>query len=146
MVTVAEILETKGRAVHTTRPDATVVSAVDDMCRLHIGALLVTDGKSPVGIVSERDIMARLVLKRRDPATTRVDEIMTREIVCTNLETSPEEAMAIMTQRRCRHLPVMLEGNVVGVLSIGDLVRWVSRHQEYEIRMLEDYVTGRYPG
>jgi CBS domain-containing protein len=146
MVTVAEILETKGRAVHTTRPDATVVSAVDDMCRLHIGALLVTEGKSPVGIVSERDIMARLVLKRRDPATTRVDEIMTREVVCTNLETSPEEAMAIMTQRRCRHLPVMLEGNVVGVLSIGDLVRWVSRHQEYEIRMLEDYVSGRYPG
>jgi signal-transduction protein with cAMP-binding, CBS, and nucleotidyltransferase domain len=98
------------------------------------------------GIVSERDIMRRVVLLRRDPALTRVKEIMTTSVACIDETASVEEAMALMTKRRFRHLPVMRDGRVAGMISIGDLVHWVSQHQEFEIRVLNDYVCGRYPG
>lgn len=147
METVAEILADKGASVFGVRPGATVLDAVDEMCRRHVGAVLVCDEEGrPRGMFSERDLMQRVVLKRRDPAATRVDEVMTLEVAAVDRDTSVHEAMAIMTQRRCRHLPVMVDGHVVGMISIGDLVRLASRHQEYEIRMLQDYISGRYPG
>jgi CBS domain-containing protein len=146
METLRPILESKGPAVHRARPGETVLVAVDEMCRHHIGVLLVMEGDAVLGILSERDLLTRVLLERRDPAATVARDVMTREIVCVELDTSPTEAMRIMTERRCRHLPVVTDGKIVGLVSIGDLVRWASQSQEYEIRMLHDYVEGRYPG
>ena len=146
MDTVRAILESKGTKVHEANADDRVIVAVDEMCRLHIGALLVTRAGQPVGVISERDLLRRVLLERRDPATTKVSDVMTREVVCIGVEASPGEAMRVMTDRRCRHLPVVLGGSVVGIVSIGDLVRAASRDQEYEIRMLQEYLSGKYPG
>jgi len=146
MDSLRSILEIKGRTLHHVSPDETVLAAVDKMCALHVGSLLVTDESMTRGIVSERDIMRRVVLLRRDPALTRVKEIMTTSVACIDETASVEEAMALMTKRRFRHLPVMRDGRVAGMISIGDLVHWVSQHQEFEIRVLNDYVCGRYPG
>lgn len=146
MDTLRTILDAKGTVIHTVEPDDTVLAAVDEMCRCHVGALLVIDDGAPLGIVSERDLLTRVLLKRRDPAALAVSEVMTTNLVCVEVDTSPEEAMRVMTERRCRHLPVVEAGAVIGLVSIGDLVRWASQHQEYEIRMLHEYVEGRYPG
>jgi signal-transduction protein with cAMP-binding, CBS, and nucleotidyltransferase domain len=146
METVSAILAEKGEAVFSVRPGSTVLEAVDEMCRRHVGAMLVCEDGRPLGMFSERDLMTRVVLRQRDAAATRVDDVMTREVAGVGTTATVTEAMAVMTQRRCRHLPVMLDGRVVGVVSIGDLVRHASRHQEYEIRLLHDYVLGKYPG
>lgn len=146
METLRPILESKGTAVHRAKPGDTVLAAVDEMCRLHVGALLVMEDEVAVGMLSERDLLTRVLLERKDPAATTAREVMTSEIVCVDLDTSPNEAMRVMTERRCRHLPVVTDGKIAGVVSIGDLVRWASRNQEYEIRMLHEFVEGRYPG
>ena len=144
METVADILGYKGTEVHYVAPDATVLSAVERMCAKHIGALLVANARIPLGIFSERDLMVRVILARRDPATTPVAEVMTTDVACVSPDTRAREAMAIMTDRRCRHLPVVSGGEVVGMLSIGDLVRWMSQEQAFEIQVLTDYVRGAY--
>lgn len=141
MESLGEILDEKGRAVFTTTPEATVFEAVEMMASKHVGALLVCEGDVPAGILSERDVMMRVILERRDPALTRVADVMTRNVVCVEPSTPGEEAMAIMTNQRCRHLPVVSGGHVQGVVSIGDLVRCAARAQEFEIRMLVDYVS-----
>jgi CBS domain-containing protein len=146
MSTVRSILEAKGRDVHTIPPGATVLEAVDAMCKVHIGALLVIDRNNVAGIISERDVMCRVILERKETASTKVADAMTRDVVCIDIDKSVEEAMAIMTERRCRHLPVVVDGKVQGMVSIGDLVRWASRDQQFEIRILHEYVEGRYPG
>lgn len=144
METVAEILEYKGTTVHSVTPAATVISAVERMCEAHVGAVLVCNAGIPLGIFSERDLMRRVILARRDPATTTVAEVMTADVVCVAPDTPAREAMAIMTDRRCRHLPVVSGGRVTGMLSIGDLVRWASQAQAFEIQLLTDYVRGAY--
>lgn len=147
MDTVGHILKEKGAQVHATSPDATVLHAVDKMCGNRVGALLVCDNKTPIGIFTERDLMTRVILEGWDPKTTKVSEVMSRDVACVGLHTRAEEAMAIMTERRCRHLPVVDDdGQLAGIISIGDLVRWASLNQEYEIRMLTDYIHGKYPG
>ncbi|MFO0758936.1 MAG: CBS domain-containing protein [Byssovorax sp.] len=146
MERIGEILEEKGRKVHITSPSATVFDAVLTMCEARVGALLVTVDGTPCGIISERDVLTRVLLDKRDASRTRVEEVMTRDVACIGPETMAREAMAIMTERRCRHLPVVLDGRVIGMISIGDLVRWASREQEFEVRMLTDYVRGTYPG
>lgn len=138
--------EKRSHEVHYVGPDATVRDAVAKMCQHHIGALLVEDQGAPIGIVSERDIMVRLVLEHRDPASTRVAEVMTKDVLCIGPDQEPEEVMSIMTQRHVRHLPVVEGRLVIGLVSIGDLVRWASKNQEFEIRVLRDYVCGVYPG
>jgi CBS domain-containing protein len=141
------ILEEKpDPAVAYAAPEATVHEAVGVMCKKRIGALLVERGGMLIGILSERDIMQRLVLEQRDATKTRVDEIMTTDVLCVGLEQEPEAVMALMTERRVRHIPVMHGHVVVGVVSIGDLVRWVTRSQDLEIKVLRDYVSGVYPG
>jgi CBS domain-containing protein len=144
METIGDILGEKGGEVYTVSPDATVFEAVQTMCERHVGALLVATPERTTGILSERDVMTRVILARRDPDRTRVDEVMTHYVVCVRVTTSVREAMAVMTERRCRHLPVVGDGRIVGILSIGDLVRSASREQAFEIRMLQDYIHGAY--
>jgi CBS domain-containing protein len=140
------ILEDKGRAVHVIAPHAAVLEAVDMMCQAHVGALLVMQGDTLVGIFSERDLLNRVVLSRLDPALTCVGDVMTRSVVCVEADVSPDEAMAIITSRRVRHLPVVEGRRIVGVVSIGDLLRWAIHDREYAVEQLQEYVTGKYPG
>jgi CBS domain-containing protein len=142
METCADILRTKGSDVFTIAPSATIFEVIESMCTHRVGALLVCVDGAPRGIISERDVMARALLQRRALDTTRVEEVMTRDVVCIEPHTTVCAAMAVMTDRRCRHLPVVVEGRLVGLLSIGDLVRWVSREQQSEIKLLSEYIHG----
>jgi CBS domain-containing protein len=144
--TIASILKEKGTSVHHASGEVTVLAAVEMMSARRIGALMVCEEGRPIGIFSERDLMTRVILAGRDPATTTVEEVMSKDVIFVEPTTRTEEAMAVMTERRCRHLPVVSEGRVVGLISIGDLVRWVSRDQQFQIRQLEDYICGKYPG
>lgn len=140
------ILCTKGRDVFTTSPDESVFDAARTMCRLHVGALLVMRDLALVGVFSERDLMTRVVLAGRDPAETPIGDVMTRSVVCVEVDATPEQALALMTEQRVRHLPVVEGGRLRGLVSIGDLVRWTLDDREHFIDELQDYVTGRYPG
>ena len=153
MEPIENILEAKGHKLYVAAPDDTVVAAVEAMCVARIGSLLVMDGHVLCGIFCERDLMTRVVLARLDPTVTRVGDVMTRDVVCIAPDLSLQEAMKIVTARRVRHLPVTDHGRIIGLISIGDLVRWTtedSTHQiadgKHRIDDLTDYVTGRYPG
>ncbi len=143
--TLVAVLARKGSKVHCVVPEATVLTAVRKMNEERIGALLVCDGSDVLGIFTERDILCRIVDSTRDPATTEVAEVMTNELVVVAPDTLVEEAMAVITEKRCRHLPVIDDGNLVGLVSIGDLTSWVSRHQEGHIKDLVNFITGKYP-
>jgi len=143
--TLDAVLENKGRTVHHVAPTATVLEAVRKMNQERIGALLVHDDQEIVGIFTERDVLTRVLDSDRDPAATKVSEVMTTEPVSVRSTTLVEEAMAIVTDKRCRHLPVLDDGELVGLVSIGDLTRWVSRHQEVQIQDLVNFITRKYP-
>jgi signal-transduction protein with cAMP-binding, CBS, and nucleotidyltransferase domain len=145
MENLEAIVGAKGGTVHTTVPEATVLEAVDQMCRLHVGALVVVRRDEIVGVFSERDLMTRVVLQQRDPATTHVGEVMTTEVVSVSVQTSSHEAMALMTSQRVRHLPVTNGTRMLGLVSIGDMVRAVIADRERLVDELQGYVTGRYP-
>lgn len=145
MATIAQVLREKPLIVHQLPPSASVMAAVEAMCAARIGSILVVEDQRPVGIFTERDVMTRVILARRDPETTPLAEVMTKEVACISQDTTVNAAMAIMTERRVRHLPVVHEGAVVGLVSIGDLVRQQSSQQSYEIRMLTNYIMGCYP-
>lgn len=144
MDTVADILGYKGTTVFTVTPETRVFSAVELMCDRHIGALLVCSAGIPLGIFTERDLMKRVLLARKDPLATNVSDVMTTDVAVVSPTVPAREAMAIMTDRRCRHLPVVEDGKVTGMLSIGDLVRWASHEQAFELQVLTDYVRGAY--
>jgi CBS domain-containing protein len=146
MQALEAVLEHKGWDVHAVEATATVIQAVDKMCQAHVGAILVMDGDELAGIFSERDLMTRVVLARKDPARTRVADVMSRDVVSIAVDTAPREAMALMTKRRVRHLPLVEGRRIVGIVSIGDLVRWTIDEREHEIADLHEYVAGRYPG
>lgn len=146
MDTIKRILRDKGDAVYKVPPEATVKQAVETMSERHVGAVLVCTGCECTGIFTERDLMNRVVLAGLDPAVTRVCDVMTADVAVIQPSTPAAEAMAIMTERRCRHLPVVENGAIVGMVSIGDLVRLESENQQFEIRMLTDYIHGKYPG
>ncbi len=146
MDTIAHILKEKGPQIHHTAPDTTVLRAVEMMCAVRVGALMVCREGKPIGMFTERDLMTRVILAGRDPTRTRLDEVMSKDVACVEPSTRAEEAMAVMTEKRCRHLPVVSDGKVVGLVSIGDLVRWASRNQDFHIRALHDYIAGKYPG
>jgi len=139
------VLQHKGPTVHSVPPEASVLEAVRKMNQERIGALLVRDRDDLVGIITERDILCRIVDQGREPATTRVAQVMTPELVTVCETTTVEEAMAVVTDKRCRHLPVMKGDTLAGLVSIGDLTRWVSRNQADHIADLVNYITGRYP-
>lgn len=144
--TLETVLARKGASVHYVIPETPVLDAVRKMNQERIGALLVCEQGEMVGIFTERDVLIRIVDEGRDPKTTRVMDVMTSDVVAVRPETGVEEAMAIISERRFRHLPVLNEGALVGLVSSGDLTRWVSRNQEGHIQHLENFITGKYPG
>ncbi|HSB38588.1 MAG TPA: CBS domain-containing protein [Gaiellaceae bacterium] len=143
MSRVSEILQQKGRAVLKIGADASVLEAVQQMVEANVGALLVADGDGVAGIVTERDYLRRVVVEGRTEKETSVREIMTSPLVVVTPDTSVDECMALMTERRIRHLPVVAEGEVVGIVSIGDVVKFQSRERSFEIQFLHDYISAR---
>jgi CBS domain-containing protein len=143
--TLRDILVEKGPDVRSVSPDATVLEAVHVMNEHRIGAVLVMAGEAPVGIFTERDVLMRVVAKGLDPATTPVTMAMTEDVISVAPGVNVEEAMAVVTLTRCRHIPVMEGTELLGMVSSGDLTREVSRGQDFEIRQLINYVTSKYP-
>jgi len=139
------ILREKGRVVYTVSPDATVYEALVIMADKGIGALVVTDGEQLVGIFSERDYARKVVLAGRSSKEMKVREIMSSKVVTAGLRSTVDECMQHMTDKRHRHLPIVDGGKVVAIVSIGDLVNWVIRIQDFTIHELEDYISGKYP-
>ena len=138
---LSEILEEKGRQVLEIEADASVFEAVGRMVEANVGSLLVTDGGKVTGIVTERDYLRRVTLHGRTDEDTAVREIMSSPLIVATPETLVDECMALMTDRRIRHVPVVEGGEVVGVVSIGDLVKFKSKRQSFEIQYLTDYIT-----
>ena len=142
MTRVKDILEVKGRDVWSMEPGASVYDAMKLMADKEIGSLMVMEGAKLVGIISERDYARKVILQGRASRTTQVKEIMTSHVVYTYLEQNIEECMALMTEKRVRHLPVMDEGQLVGVISIGDLVKSIISEQKFIIEQLVRYISG----
>jgi len=138
---IRAVLEFKGRDVETVDPDASVFVAVQRMNIRHIGALVITEQRDLVGIMTERDILTRVVATNRDPTATRVWEVMTRDPVIIDADATVEEALGVVSRRRCRHLPVVYQGALYGLVSAGDLTAWIVRDQRRTIEDLYDYVT-----
>jgi CBS domain-containing protein len=137
---LSEILGDKGREVLKIEAESSVFEAVQKMVEANVGSLLVTDHGEIVGIVTERDYLRRVTLEGRTDKETPVREIMTSPLIVVTPETSIDECMAVMTDRRIRHVPVVDGGEVVGVVSIGDLVKFKSKLQSFEIQYLTDYI------
>ena len=140
--TVRQLLNRKGPEIWSTHPEETVFEALKLMAQKGIGALLVMDGMRLVGIFSERDYARKVILKGKSSHETPVHEIMTAKVVFVHPEQSMTECMALMTDKRIRHLPVMEDDQVVGVISIGDVVKEIIVEQEFLIEQLENYITG----
>ena len=140
---VSSVLAEKGHQVYTVAKGISVADAVREMNEKGIGALLVMDGRKPVGIFTERDVLRRVVDADKDPAFVHVSHVMTRNLVTITPDTRIEEAMTIMTDRRLRHLPVLEDGEVAGMVSSGDLMRWITINQEQYIQQMTDYIPGR---
>ena len=139
------ILREKGRVVYTVSPDATVYEALVIMADKGIGVLVVTDGEQLVGMFSERDYARKVVLAGRSSKEMKVREIMSSKVVTAGLRSTVDECMQHMTDKRHRHLPIVDGRKVVAIVSIGDLVNWVIRIQDFTIHELEDYISGKYP-
>jgi CBS domain-containing protein len=139
---VKDMLRAKGHDVWSIASDASVYHALELMADKNIGAVLVMDGHDLVGILSERDYARKVDLLGRSCKETAVEEIMTRRVVYVYPEQSGEECMALMTDKRVRHLPVMEDDQVIGVISIGDVVKAIISEQEFLIEQLEHYITG----
>ena len=142
MITVRHILEGKGGQVWSVEPDTTVYDALKLMAEKNLGAVLVLQQDKLVGIFSERDYARKIILKGKSSKETTVDEIMTPDVVTVEARNSIEECMAMMTGKRIRHLPVVEAEKIVGVISIGDIVKAIISEQEYTIKQLESYITG----
>jgi CBS domain-containing protein len=141
MKRVCDLLHDKGRDVWSLTPDATVYEAIDQMAQKGVGALLVMEGERLVGIVSERDYARKVILKGKASREIEVREIMSQPVICVPPELTVEQTMALMTDKHVRHLPVVVEETVVGVISIGDVVRSVIEEQESYIQQLTMYIT-----
>lgn len=138
--TVHDVLRKKGSGVIAVSPDDSVFEALQALAENNIGAVLVCDGAQLVGILSERDYARQVILKGKASRDTLVHEIMTTSVVCVHPEHSIEECMALMTDKRFRHLPVVCDGRLLGVLSIGDVVKALLDEQAYRIEQLESYI------
>jgi len=143
MHTLAEILGEKSGDVIRIGGDATVYEAVLAMVEANVGALLVTEGDEISGIFTERDYLRRIAVEGRRSRDTSVREVMSSPVLIVNPGTTVDETMALMTDRRIRHAPVVEDGALVGMISIGDLVKFISKKQSFQIQYLTDYITAR---
>jgi CBS domain-containing protein len=139
---VNQLLDAKGRDVWSVTPDTFVFDALQLMAEKNCGALVVLEEDKVVGIFSERDYARKVILKGKASKDTPVKEIMSAQVYFVRPQSSIEECMALMTDKRIRHLPVLEDSKVVGVISIGDVVRAVISEQEFTIKQLENYITG----
>jgi len=141
---ISELIQSKGGSVWTVSPETMVFDAIQMMSDKNIGALIVVEGGKMVGMMSERDYTRKIVLKGKSSKSTPVREILSEKVVSVTPETTVQECLRLMTQSRIRHLPVLKEEELQGIISIGDLVNWVIQAQSTTIQQLETYITG-YP-
>ena len=144
--TVSAVLAQKGSEVWSITPEATVFEAIQLMASKNIGALLVMSGERLMGMISERDCTRRVALHEISARDVRVQQIMSTAVHSVTPNHTVEECMRLMIDQHVRHLPVLQEGKVVGVVSIGNLVNWIISMQSAAISHLEDYISGKYPG
>ena len=142
MTTVAQLLEDKGNTVHSIETSDSVYDAIKSMAQLGIGALVVMENNAMVGIITERDYARKVILDGKSSQNIPVKEIMTAKTVCARLDQTVEECMAVITEKRVRHLPVLDNNKVVGMISIGDLVKAIIAEQQFIIEQLEHYISG----
>ena len=143
MKLVQHLLDSKGRDLISIATDATVLDAIKIMADKAVGSLLVMDGDKLLGIVTERDYARKVIVKGRSSKTTAVGEIMTAEVLTTTMQETVNDCMTVMTERKIRHLPVVDDGMVIGMISIGDLVQAIISDQKEEIEHLEHYISGQ---
>jgi len=146
MDTVGSVLQRKDQNVWSVAPDASVYDAIQTMAEKHIGALLVMSAGKLAGVISERDYARKVILQGRSSQNTQVREIMSSPVISVAPEDTVEECMRIMTDNRIRHLPVVVGEGVVGIVSIGDLVRCIIAVQKETIEHMNHYIAGAYPG
>ncbi len=144
MANVQAILERKGTQVYSAPEDTTVLAAARLMHEQRVGALVVTRGQKVIGIFTERDVLNRVVAAQRDPATTLVKDVMSSPVACCTPETSRVECLAVMRQRRLRHLPVVQGDRLMGIVSTGDLLEAAEADQQATIRYLHEYLYGAW--
>ena len=143
MKTVAELLKAKPARVVKVSPEQSVLDAIKVLAQENVGALLVMTGDRLAGILSERDYTRKVILKGRASDSTRVEEIMTANVICVNPRTRTRDCMALMTEKNIRHLPVLDEGRVIGMVSIRDIVSDIIADQDFTIEQLEHYISGQ---
>ena len=145
MTTATQILRSKAdKSVYSTTPSSSVFDAVKLMAEKNVGALVVIEGDAVVGVITERDYARKIVLMARSSKETAVREIMTAPVMYVQPDRTSEECMALMTEYRVRHLPVLDQGKMIGLVSIGDLVKDVISEQKFIIQQLEQYIAGRH--
>lgn len=142
MKTVRHLLQTKSNRLFKVTPDTSVHDAMKIMAEENVGTVLIMDKEMFIGILSERDITRKLFLMEKLPREVPVTDVMTSPVICVSPDQTNEECMAIMTDKRVRHLPVLEQGRIIGVVSIGDLVKATISEQEFIISQLETYITG----
>lgn len=142
MTTIKHILNSKGHDVLTVRPDDTVLHALELMASKNVGAVVVTENDAAVGIFTERDYARNVILKGRSSSNTPIRDIMVPDVIFVQPEQTVDQCMAIMSEKRFRHLPVMQEGKLVGIVSIGDLVKTIIDEQKFTIEQLQGYIGG----
>jgi CBS domain-containing protein len=142
MTTIQQVLDRKGHDVLIVGPDDTVLHALEQMASRNVGAVIVTENDAPVGIFTERDYARSVVLKGRSSPTTPIRDVMSSEVIFVRPEQTVDECMAIMTDKRFRHMPVLQEGKLIGIVSIGDLVKTIIDQQEFTIEQLKGYIGG----
>jgi CBS domain-containing protein len=143
--TVDHILHQKGGQVWTVSPDMTVLDAVRVLAEKNVGALIVAEGDTLIGMFSERDYTRKIILKGRSSKDTKVGEIVSAPVQTVTPEDTVEDCMRLMTEHRIRHLPILRGGKIAGIVSIGDLVNWIISTQKVALEQMESYLSGGYP-